>query len=89
MAGQAIAREAGAGVAMDAAGTDVDIETADVGLLADDRGELARAHRWSRRARHVVDRNLARAAVVIGVLVIGTAAGRFALPVAVLGHEIS
>lgn len=81
--------EATVGVAMGAAGTDVALETADVALMADDLEKLAYALRLAQRNRLVVRQNLALAAVVIGVLVIGAVAGVFSLPITVIGHELS
>jgi len=76
-------------VAMGAAGTDVALETADVALMADDLEKLVYALQLAKRSQSVVNQNLALSAVVIGVLVIGSLAGAFTLPIAVLGHEIS
>ncbi|MCC7449275.1 MAG: heavy metal translocating P-type ATPase, partial [Anaerolineae bacterium] len=81
--------EATVGVAMGAAGTDVALETADVALMADDLEKLVYALQLAKRNQLVVNQNLALAAIVISVLVIGALAGIFTLPIAVLGHEIS
>ncbi len=81
--------EATVGVAMGAAGTDVALETADVALMADDLEKLAYAIHLARRTQRVVQQNLIFSAAVITVLVIGALAGRFTLPIAVLGHELS
>ena len=81
--------EATVGIAMGAAGTDVALETADVALMADDLEKLVYAIRLARRNESVVRQNLALSVLVIGVLVIGAIAGKFSLPFAVVGHELS
>ncbi len=81
--------EASVGVAMGAAGTDVALETADVALMADDLEKLVYALQLARRNQRVVRQNLALSVVVIGVLVVGAVLGKFTLPVAVIGHEVS
>ena len=81
--------EATVGVAMGAAGTDVALETADVALMADDLGKLADALRLAQRNQRVVRQNLALSVAVIAVLVVGAVLGKFTLPVAVIGHELS
>ena len=81
--------EATVGVAMGAAGTDVALETADVALMADDLEKLVYALRLAQRNQRVVRQNLALSVVVIAVLVIGAVSGKFTLPVAVIGHEVS
>jgi len=81
--------EATVGVAMGAVGTDVALETADVALMADDLEKLAYALGLARRSQSVVRQNLALSTLVIGTLAVGALVGLFALPVAVLGHEIS
>lgn len=81
--------EASVGVAMGAAGTDVALETADVALMADDLEKLVYALQLAKRNQTVVNQNLALSALVIAVLVIGAVTGQFALPIAVLGHELS
>ena len=77
------------GIAMGAAGTDVALETADVALMADDLEKLVYAIELAKRNQAIVRQNLALSAVVIGVLVIGAIAGKFTLPIAVIGHELS
>ncbi|MBI2795295.1 MAG: cation-translocating P-type ATPase [Gemmatimonadetes bacterium] len=81
--------EAAVGIAMGAAGTDVALETADVALMADNLERLVYALQLARRSRRVVRQNLALSIVVIAVLVAGAVSGRFTLPVAVVGHELS
>ena len=81
--------EATVGVAMGAAGTDVALETADVALMGDDLGKLAYALTLAQRNQRIVRQNLVLSVVVIGVLVIGAVLGRFTLPIAVIGHELS
>ncbi len=77
------------GVALGAAGTDVALETADVALMADDLEKLVYALQLARRNARVIRQNLAISVVVIGVLVLGALLGRFSLPIAVVGHELS
>ena len=81
--------EATVGVAMGAAGTDVALETADVALMADDLEKLVEAIRLARRNQQIVRQNLALSVVVIALLVVGAVTGRFTLPMAVFGHELS
>lgn len=81
--------EATVGVAMGAAGTDVALETADVVLMADDLEKFVYAMRLAKRNQRVVQQNLALSVVVILVLVTGAVLGKFTLPVAVIGHELS
>ena len=81
--------EATVGIAMGAAGTDVALETADVALMADDLEKLVYALELAKRNARVVQQNLALSVLVIGVLVVGAVLGRFSLPVAVIGHELS
>lgn len=81
--------EATVGVAMGAAGTDVALETADVALMGDDLDKLVYALMLAQRNQRVVRQNLALSVVVIGVLVVGAVLGRFTLPMAVIGHELS
>ncbi len=81
--------EATVGIAMGAAGTDVVLETADVALMADDLGKLVYALHLAKRNQRVIRQNLALSVLVIGVLVVGAVLGRFSLPVAVIGHELS
>lgn len=81
--------EATVGVAMGAAGTDVALETADVVLMADDLDKLVYALRLAKRNQRVVQQNLVLSVVVVLVLVTGAILGKFTLPVAVIGHELS
>ena len=74
---------------MGAAGTDVALETADVVLMADDLEKFVYALRLAKRNQRVVQQNLALSVVVILVLVTGAVLGKFTLPVAVIGHELS
>lgn len=77
------------GVAMGTAGSDVALETADVALMADDLAKLPEGLRIGRRTRRIVQQNLALSAVILIALVPGALLGWFALPVAVLAHELS
>jgi heavy metal translocating P-type ATPase len=80
---------ASVGIAMGTAGSDVALETADVALMADDLSKLTEALRIGRRTRRVVGQNIALSLVILAILVPGALLGVFALPVAVLAHELS
>jgi Cd2+/Zn2+-exporting ATPase len=80
---------ASVGIAMGTAGSDVALETADVALMADDLSKLTEALRIGRRTHRVVAQNIALSLVILAVLVPGALFGVFALPVAVLAHELS
>ena len=81
--------EASVGIAMGAAGTDVALETADVALMTDDLSRLPYLMNFSRRTWGVIRQNLVLSVVVIAVLAVGAVGGLFALPIAVLAHEVS
>ena len=59
-------REVERETAMEAVGTDVALETADVALMAYDLEKVAYALRLARRSRSVVSRNLALSSIVMG-----------------------
>jgi heavy metal translocating P-type ATPase len=80
---------ASVGIAMGAAGTDVALETADVALMTDDLMRLPYLVTFSRRTWGVIQQNLVLSIVVIAVLSLGAVGGLFALPIAVLAHELS
>ncbi|WCO67981.1 cation-translocating P-type ATPase [Iamia majanohamensis] len=80
---------ASVGIAMGTAGSDVALETADVALMADDLSKLTEAVRIGRRTRRIVAQNIALSLVILAVLVPGALLGVFALPVAVLAHELT
>jgi Cd2+/Zn2+-exporting ATPase len=75
------------GVAMGAAGTDVALESADVLLMGDDLRRLPGALHLARRARRIIQQNLAFAFIVMAILMILATAGDIALPLGVVGHE--
>jgi len=80
---------ASVGIAMGTAGSDVALETADVALMADDLSKLVEALRIGRRTRQIVRQNIGLSLVIPVVLVPGSLAGMFTLPVAVAAHELS
>ena len=82
----ALAR-ADVGIAMGVAGSEVALQAADVALLSNEMGQLAAAHRLSRRTAAIIRQNLIFA---LGAMVVLVVAGLFfalPLPLAVLGHE--
>jgi Cd2+/Zn2+-exporting ATPase len=79
--------QAGVGIAMGAAGTDVALEVADVVLMSDDLEKLAYVVNLSRRARRIVWQNIAFALSVIVVLVIANFVVGVPLPLGVVAHE--
>jgi Zn2+/Cd2+-exporting ATPase len=79
--------QAGVGLAMGAAGTDVALEVADVVLMSDDLEKLAYVVNLSRRARRIVWQNIAFALSVIVVLVIANFVVGVPLPLGVVAHE--
>lgn len=80
---------ASVGIAMGTAGSDIALETADVALMADDLAKLTTAISIGRRTRRTVTQNLALSLAILAVLVPTALFGIIALPVAVLGHELS
>ncbi len=80
---------ASVGIAMGTAGSDVALETADVALMADDLAKLTEAVRIGRRTRRIVAQNITLSLVILAILVPGALFGVFALPIAVLAHELS
>ena len=75
------------GVAVEAAGTDVALETADVVLMGEDLTALEHARSLSVRTLKVVRQNLIFASAVIVVLVTLGLLGEIGLTAGVLGHE--
>jgi Cd2+/Zn2+-exporting ATPase len=75
------------GIAIGVAGTDVALETADVVVMGEDLGALARAVRLSRRTRRIVRQNLAFSVGVMAVLVFAALMGWIGLTAGVIGHE--
>ncbi len=77
------------GIAMGGAGTDVALETADVALMADDLLALPYAFSLGRRARSIIQQNLAIAVGVIGILIVGSVTGAVGMGLAIIAHESS
>jgi Cd2+/Zn2+-exporting ATPase len=77
------------GIAMGGAGTDVALETADVALMADDLLALPYAFSLGRRARGIIQQNLAIAVGVIGSLIVGSVTGAVGMGLAIIAHESS
>jgi Cd2+/Zn2+-exporting ATPase len=75
------------GVAIGAAGTDVALETADIVVMGEDIGTLARAVRLSHRTRRIVKQNLVFSLAVMAGLVVAALMGWIGLTVGVIGHE--
>jgi len=71
------------GFAMGAAGTDTAIETADVALMDDDLGKIARFIRLSRTTRRILVQNIALALGIKAVFMVLAAAGMATLWMAV------
>jgi Cd2+/Zn2+-exporting ATPase len=74
---------------MGGAGTDVALETADVALMADDLLALPYAFSLGRRARGIIQQNLAIAVGVIGSLIVGSVTGAVGMGLAIIAHESS
>ncbi len=77
------------GVAMGLAGTDVAIETADIGLLSDDLGRLPHLLGLSRQAMRAINQNLIFSLGVLGVAVGLTIPGILTPVSGALLHELS
>jgi Zn2+/Cd2+-exporting ATPase len=77
------------GVAMGLTGTDVAIETADVGLLSDDLANLPRLIEISLRAINTIRYNLAFSVLVLIVSVVLTCMGTLTPVAGALVHELS
>lgn len=75
------------GVAMGGIGSDVALETADAIVVRDELSTIPAAIALSRRARRLVQANLAFAATVITVLVVWDLTATLPLPLGVAGHE--
>lgn len=75
------------GIAMGGAGSDVALETADVVLMSDDLGKLARTIGLSRKMRTTIRVNLTFSLAVIAVLATSTLLVGIPLPLGVVGHE--
>jgi len=75
------------GIAIGAAGTDVALETADIVMMGEDLGSLARAVRLSHRTRKIVRQNLVFSVAVMSVLVVAALMGWIGLTAGVIGHE--
>jgi Zn2+/Cd2+-exporting ATPase len=75
------------GVAMGRVGSDAALETADMVLMTDNLQKLAAAVQLGRRAKSVIQQNIAFALSFIGILLVGNFTGLVSLPLGVLGHE--
>jgi Cd2+/Zn2+-exporting ATPase len=75
------------GIAIGVAGTDVALETADIVVMGEDLGSLARAVRLSHRTRKIVRQNLIFSVGVMGTLVVAALMGWIGLTAGVIGHE--
>jgi cation transport ATPase len=65
----------------------VALETADVVVMGEDLGALARAVRLSRRTRRIVKQNLVFAVGMMAALVFAALMGWIGLTAGVIGHE--
>lgn len=77
------------GVAMGLSGTDVAIETAEVGLLSDDLSKLPHLLRLSKKAMRAIGQNLIFSLIVLGVAVGLTIPGVLTPVTGALLHELS
>lgn len=75
------------GIAIGVAGTDVALETADIVVMGEDLGSLARAVRLSRRTHAIVVQNLVFSVGVMCTLVVAALMGWIGLTTGVIGHE--
>jgi Zn2+/Cd2+-exporting ATPase len=80
---------ANVGIAMGLSGTDVAIETADIGLLSDDLSKLPHLISVSRRAIKTIKQNVAFAVTVLAIAVILTIPGILSPVSGALLHELS
>lgn len=78
---------ASVGIAMGGAGSDVALETADVVLVSDDLEKLPYAVELGRRAKRIVQQNIAFSLCVIATLVVANFLEAITLPIGVIGHE--
>ena len=82
----ALAR-ADVGIAMGVAGSEVALQAADVALMSNEMGQLAAAHRLSRRTAAIIRQNLIFSLGAMLCLVVAGLFFALPLPLAVLGHE--
>ncbi|WP_433873144.1 heavy metal translocating P-type ATPase [Saccharopolyspora sp. CA-218241] len=75
------------GIAMGGTGSGMTVQAADVVVVRDDLAALPAAIALSRRARRVVQANLALAGTMIAVLVVWDLVGTLPMPLGVAGHE--
>ncbi|WP_149304497.1 heavy metal translocating P-type ATPase [Pareuzebyella sediminis] len=75
------------GIAMGAAGSDVALETADIALMADKLDNLPFVIGLSRKAKQIIQQNLAISLGMVAILVPLTIIGSIAIGPAVVGHE--
>src|SRR5690606_19901853 len=84
----ALAR-ADVGIALGAAASDVAIETADVALMTDDLGKVARALTFADRTMANVRQNVAIALATVAALLAGVLAGQVHMAGGMLIHQAS
>ena len=82
----ALAR-ADVGIAMGVAGSEVALQAADVALLSNEMGQLAKAQALAQHTARIIRQNLIFAIGAMVALVIGGLFFDLPLPLAVLGHE--
>lgn len=81
--------QADVGIAMGVAGTDVAIETADVGLLSDDLSKMPHLIMVSRKAISTIKHNLIFSLAVLAVAVVLTVPGTLTPVTGAMLHELS
>ena len=77
------------GIAMGTAGTDADIEAADVALMADDITKVSYAIQLGKRAKRISTQNIVFSLLILIVLIPSALIGIMTVAIAVLFHEVS